>query len=145
MRFRKLRIAFSVTSGFACLLLIAMQLRSHWVNEGFTRIGSSNYYWDIASLTGGVRLFFGPLSAPHEPRGWKYIRKRPLPQSPGFMLPRSAGLVGIIVPYWFLILILGALAGVSAVRPYKVRLRTLLIATTLIAIVLGVIVYPATK
>src|SRR3954464_14971013 len=102
MRVRKLRIAFSVTSGFACLLLVGMQLRSHWVNEGFIRFGSSNYYWDIASMTGAVRLFFGPHSAPHEPTGWEYIRKRPLAQSLGFMIPRAGRLVGIVVPYWFL-------------------------------------------
>jgi hypothetical protein len=61
------------------------------------------------------------------------------------MIPRTADLVGIIVPYWFLVLIAGALAGVSAVRPYKVSLRTLLIITTLVAAVMGLIVYPATK
>jgi hypothetical protein len=144
MRFRKLRIVFSATCLFACLLLVAMLLRSHWVNEGFTNIGSSNYYWDISSVTGAARLFFGPLSSPHEPTGWKYISKPPLPQSTGFMIRRTA-IVGIVVPYWFLILIMGALAGVSAVRPYKVSLRTLLIATTLVAVVMGIVVYPAVK
>ena len=144
MRFRKLRIVLFVTCGIACVLLVAMLLRSYWVNEGFSSVGPSRYM-EISSVTGGVRLFFGPLSRPHEPTGWKYHRHRPLPKSPGFMVPRSAGLVGIIVPYWFLVLIAGALAGVSAVRPYKVSLRTLLIVTTLVAAVMGIIVYPATK
>jgi hypothetical protein len=100
---------------------------------------------EITSLTDGVRLYFGQRSKPHEPTGWKYARKAPRPSFLGFRIDRAAAeLVGPVVPYWILILVAGALAGVSAVRPYKVTLRTLLIATTLVAVVLGIIVYPAT-
>src|SRR6185369_1468495 len=47
-------------------------------------------------------------------------------------------------PNWFLALSFSALAMASWLRP-RYRLRTLLIATTLVALVLGLIVYAARK
>ena len=45
----------------------------------------------------------------------------------------------LIVPHWFLVLTTGAIAGLPLVR-WRFSLRTLLIATTLVAMVLGLIV-----
>jgi hypothetical protein len=46
-----------------------------------------------------------------------------------------------IAPYWFLILLTAAIAAAPWLRwPKRFSLRTLLIATTLVAVVLGLIV-----
>jgi hypothetical protein len=61
----------------------------------------------------------------------------------GFGLCRAEGeLYGIILPYWFLVVATGAPATVLLVKAssWRFSLRTLLIAMTLVAVVLGVIV-----
>jgi hypothetical protein len=50
--------------------------------------------------------------------------------------------VSIQTPHWLLALVLGAIAAcTSAKRPYRFSLRTLLIATTLVGVALGLIAW----
>jgi hypothetical protein len=65
--------------------------------------------------------------------------ERPKPQLLG-MFYVSQGRLGFGFPHWFLALTTGAIATIPW-KPWKFSLRTLLIATTLVAVVLGLIVW----
>ena len=65
MRFRKLRIAFSVTCGIACVLLIVLWGRSQWWNERVAdlsvrnqwqllRYGAMFPHWILVLILGGL-------------------------------------------------------------------------------------------
>jgi hypothetical protein len=60
----------------------------------------------------------------------------------GFRWESSSETFNLIVPYWFPVFALVALAAMSWL-PGRFSLRTLLIATTLVAAVLGLVVYAA--
>jgi hypothetical protein len=61
---------------------------------------------------------------------------------PGFEFRRINGCVDVKLPYWFLVTLAGSLAAIPSARKIRKRfsLRTLLIAMTLIALVLGLLV-----
>jgi hypothetical protein len=52
----------------------------------------------------------------------------------------GANATGLMVPHWFGVLIFAGLAGLPCLR-WRFTIRTLLIATTLVAVVLGLIVF----
>jgi hypothetical protein len=57
MRFRKLRIAFSVACGIACLLLIGMWVRSYWnLDQVYCQYPGLRFGFRIASLRGGAYI-----------------------------------------------------------------------------------------
>ena len=121
MRFRNLRIAFSATCLIACVLLIALWVRSYskmgfyafWGRNFFIRNG--NVTVDDTWVEKNLR-WFGAQRVKTPTGTWPAI------------------------PFWLPTLFVGVLAGVPWLR-YRFSLRTLLIATTLIAMVLGVIVW----
>jgi hypothetical protein len=150
---RKLRIAFSALCGIACLLLIVLWVRSYsylddlsaWLTRHqFTCIsgrGWTTLGWDWHNFQ---------LYGPFELRGLEietYRIKEKSAPTPTWHLQhfsRTAGEhhVMAIVPYWFLLSIT-AVPGVLLWRPWSWRfsLRTVLIATTLVAVFLGAVFY----
>jgi hypothetical protein len=59
----------------------------------------------------------------------------------GFYLERTPRLLRLDVPFWFIVLISLALAAAPWLRTrWRFSLRTLLLATTLVAVVLGLVV-----
>jgi hypothetical protein len=146
MRYRKLRIAWSAVCGVLCLLLVALWVRSTWYSEecwfplpnnhglGF---GSSRHCLHIAiqdrtvnpsTYIVGYACTDQKALLPAE--NWHTFL--------GFRAARDADIFTISIPYWFLLLIFAALPWL----PFKrFSLRTLLIATTLVAVVLGLIVW----
>jgi hypothetical protein len=180
MRFRKLRIAWSVACIIACLLLIVLWVRSYriadrlhgrfWVGEEFLlaskegRVaavvlhwhGTANWWpWKVVSYPVNDELSFPVGSVQQYVKrfgfGWldrpEYMVMRSKQQRPDgstFTLFGAATATlngaGPIVPYWLLIL----LTSSCAIGPWikkQFSLRTLLIATTLIAVVLGLIAW----
>jgi hypothetical protein len=151
MKFRKLRIAWSVGWGIGCLLLVVLWVRSYWVcdvvfhldpNAG-TTIGASSgivYFVRLDNLTSSSNTY--------EAHGWEYVSHKPTEGevSPrlqfGHLANSAIGIVNIQLPCW-----LGALSCVVlAVLPWirwsnRFSLRTLLIVTTLVAVVLGLMVW----
>ena len=142
MRFRKLRITWTVFCGIACVLLIALWVRSYWWADNALNVLGH----DLISIHGNVviddtirfefaddriiwlgggtndRFWFVPISLAHAAHA------------------RQGS--GIAVPYWFLVFPLAVLTSapwLSQIR-WRFSLRTLLIATTLVAVVLGLIV-----
>jgi hypothetical protein len=146
MRFRKLRIAWSAFWGLACVLLIVLWVRSYWWADMYhlssTRVqlgvlsvrgclafnsGSTNFNPGYQSVTAGALV----LESIEEPILWFHYRPRPLPPI-------------LYVPIWPLPMILMVIAVASWFRN-RFTIRTLLIATTLVAVVLGLIVYAVSK
>jgi hypothetical protein len=145
---RKLRIAFSVVCGILCLLLIVLCVRSYFridlahcpllppktliveSTEGTIVVcvvepapgttGFSFGGWGIASLRSTNRI--------------------PIPGTPSWGVAVYQYDAAVKFPHWFAIII----SGISAAMPWlrwRFSLRTLLITTTLVAVLLGAIVY----
>jgi hypothetical protein len=146
MRFRKLRIAWSVFWGVLAVLLIGLWVRSYWYREGWVR-QSAGVQVEVMSHDG---LFRWVSRAGYNAKWdypWKsvsdpilYSQRRPffyyIP-----MIQTGATTPNIFVPYWFSSFVAVALSATPWLRvPKRFSLRTLLIATTLVAVVLGLIV-----
>jgi hypothetical protein len=101
MTFRKLRIAWSVGCGIACVLLIALWVRSY--SDSLMAVWGSHYYF-----FGNGMVAYGRLRE-------------------------------VAVPLWSAVAITAAASAAPWFR-WRFTLRTLLIATTLIAVVLGTII-----
>jgi hypothetical protein len=105
-------------------------------------IGRSQF--ELISNTGSVQLI--ALSSPGR-LGWFWDSRQlnnMFGDPPKFYYYTDAQLTDISVPHWFLILILSALAAVPWTPP-RFNLRLMLITMSLIAVVLGLIVYVARK
>jgi hypothetical protein len=147
MRFRKLRIAFSATCLIACVLLIALWVRSYWIGDNI-RLPASEARVNVYSVRGtfSTSVYRVPISPP---RGWEWESTPIGSMLPVFGLRRSwsyhsdGPLRYLVFPHRFLVLMFAMLAAVPWLPWWSKRfsLRTLLIATTLIAVVLGLIVW----
>jgi len=168
MRFRKLRIAWSVAWGIASLLLIAVWVRSYFWTDQVTRQDSSTKF--IAITSGDGRLLFGDSNDPDlgmffgpgwSGRSCQWTKGGSIPFFPAsvslqtrgrifgwlefsdqYSRPNGARYFELILPYWLLTLPLVTLAAAPWLR-WRFSLRNLLIATTLVAVVLGLAVYAA--
>jgi hypothetical protein len=154
---RYLRIAVSVVSLVACVLLIALWVRSYW-------------YWDqlynpitqtrlvIVESASGRAVLVMTSTVPGSPWTW-HLSQRLDGKYWGGPLQnvqeenRHTGIGGFgyyvtpwnttyRVPYWFLVLLFAMLGAAPWIKWSKqFSLRTLLIATTIVAMVLGAVVY----
>ncbi len=147
MRFRKLRIAFSATCLIACVLLIALWVRSYSRVDSVNGVLYSDVQFDLSSLSGCTlaEVWGGtPLSLPQYDT---YRNTESDFSSPAFIIvgrseqPGGSGFV-VISPYWFSLVFTIALAALPWL-PWRFRFRILLIVTTLVAVVLGLTVYAA--
>jgi hypothetical protein len=153
MRFRKLRITWSIVCGLACVLLIVLWVRSYKTCDIFClRLGGPHNQW-IQSLDG--ELMYDPSANLSQSEFFKWIIwpaakwrgyvKTPLTR-PVLGFRRSIGIKSLaIIPHWFPTVVLAGIAVLPWLGWPRFRLRTLLIATTLIAVVLGLAVYAARK
>jgi hypothetical protein len=143
MRFRKLRIAWSVWWSLAAVLLIVLWVRSYWRRDLLTAY--------LANKTLLVQSNFGRMLVGVTPIGkpWEYSSQQASPVPIQHESKLGFGTVQLMVgtlhavPHWFCVLLLGTLVAVPWI-PIQRRftLRTLLIATTLVAVVLGLIMWP---
>jgi hypothetical protein len=152
-KFHKLRIAWSVAWGIACVLLVVLWVRSlhridrltwHYRNAEAFQVGTSPGQISIAAFVDqpvpswaihqlgrqwmtewfqSMRLINGTM------RWWFHVTST--------NTHRSAS-----IPDWFVILICCALGSIPWLR-LQFSLRTLLIATALVAVALGLIMYTA--
>src|SRR6476659_6488605 len=80
MRYRKLRIAWSIACSILCLLLIVLWVRSYWLFDGFgghTRTRNLGLESEQGQLRFTVRAF-QPLAVPQE-RPWDWSSVPALP------------------------------------------------------------------
>src|SRR5437588_1852157 len=145
---RYLRIAFSATCLIACVLLIWLWVRSYaWGDSYLKQVGQS--YCGGSTLRGLIILHWFEVEKGEKldtGYTWGPAKKQKLARDfrePffGFYLTKFRRGFALVVPMWFLIT---ASVG-CAVAPWlswrRFSLRTLLIATTLIAVMLGAIVW----
>jgi hypothetical protein len=148
---RYLRIAWTVFCGIACVLLIVLWVRSYWWMDSLTfkfpAWQSGIQMNSIQSTTEiGIRDYGfdeNLFTVTHE----RIISRSEIQDDFGRVLDTrwfhvlgGKGDTLVIVPNWFLMLISIAFAAVPWIR-WRFSLRTLLIATTLIAVVLGLVVF----
>ena len=156
---RKLRIAWSVGCAIACVLLIVLWVRSYRIADGIWCPVSGSDVFGLFSAHGTTTAFTNDLRSGYFKGYWE-IRHDPIADPHiidyhlhahsdyrgafGFGIIHSPPLLSVGVPHWFLIV----LAVSFAVLPWgkwRFSLRTLLIATTLVAVVLGLAVYAASN
>ena len=135
MNYRKLRIAWSVGWGFICLLLIVLWVRSYSV---YDRAYAPRF--GVLSDNGGVRLWVG--TSP-QINGWAFRSDRvSFDRSPKLYYFANQDFAEIAIPYWLLLMMPLAISAVTWL-PWRFSLRTLLIATTLVAVLLGIVIWAA--
>jgi hypothetical protein len=155
MRFRKLRIAWSVGWGIACVLLIALWIRSYWRYFGYSGSRGDEFI-EVAVFKSELHLYRGPHSYDGS-RPWR-VFSEPLVSGSDSALEynrkqyasrlgvgwRRFGLFGWVlqasISLWWPSLLTVALATLPWLR-FRFTLRSLLIATTLVAVVLGLAVW----
>jgi hypothetical protein len=149
VRFRKLRIAWSVAWGILCLLLCVLWVRSYSFLELFTKIDGDGIKTTIGSEVGTIYLarfdavvgYRGSInsSASHD---WKFRRGSPVDSNfAQFAWKRKPGGFYVALPHWSLAAS-AALAGRVIWFPWfrwRFRLRTLLIGMTVVAAILGAV------
>ncbi len=141
---RYLRIAFSATCGIACVLLIALWVRSYF------RVDDLSYRdRNISSLRGVLffngQVFLDETTDESDSSEFKLFRYTLLLWSNA---SHDAGVIGdeLAIPDWVLVgstSLIGVLPWIQWSNRFS--LRTLLIAITLVAVLLGLVVYAARK
>jgi hypothetical protein len=147
-RFRKLRIAWSVGWGVVAVLLCVLWVRSYWQVEHIFWNGRAKYF--------GISIYPGEVTLERAdtifmPLGWSRVvfpirdndwTSDDEPRTVlGFGWEAEDNSKTAYIPFWFLTLTGIALAILPAAAVKRFSLRTLLIATTLFAVVLGIIVW----
>lgn len=139
MRFRRLRIAWSAGWGIFCVLLIFLWMRSYTVYD-ITPFGTSANGLLIVGTVGLVSSDDGHLW------GVWHDGAFGLTSLTAKGLSASAMDSGVSFPHWSAILISSILAAAPWIhRVKRFSLRALLLATTLLAVVLGLAVWAAGK
>jgi hypothetical protein len=154
MAYRKLRIAWSVGWGSLAVLLLVLWVRSYWqadelggdVGHGFTSIGiraGKLVFLRLRFQTGlpiGIhtfpRLVYDPTTVSYSDRIVEEQTHHPF----GFWWEAAPDSLEIALPLWFSTLLFTCLSVAPWIR-WRFSLRTLLIATTLVAIGLGLVVW----
>jgi hypothetical protein len=145
MRFCKLRITWSAVCGIVCLLLIVLWVRSYWRHD-ILQFGEGRA---LASCLGTVHTCVVSVGPALEPRwiltGSQLLKPNSQEYSFSFLgigFSPAPFWPGVVIPDWLPTLLFAGLTAAPWLRWSKsFSLRTLLIATTLIAVTLGLICY----
>jgi hypothetical protein len=147
---RYLRIAFSAVCGIACVLIVVLWVRSYWWQDLLAvqirqtpKVGGISYEGRLACGfqepdIDGTRLIAQTHYLQHHPwiaEAWK-LERTPA----GFTVASFPGGWMLEVPHYFAVIVLSAVASLPWIR-WRFSLRTLLIATTVVSLVLGLIIY----
>jgi hypothetical protein len=139
MKFRKRRILWTVFCGIATVLLLVLWVRSKTIYDeiGYERVvytaSAVSADGDICFIKSKTGLLWGG--------GW-YTFHAPIDNDRIYFAAFSWDYDYLALPYWFVV----ATPAVVAIAPWircskQFSLRTLLIATTLVAVVLGLVVW----
>jgi hypothetical protein len=145
--------------GVVCLLLVVLWVRSFFYSATLHLPVSSEYIVELWSVEG--RLSFFRTHSPREARNsrlevhsgrverwldyelWRHPHWGSFWQGYGFGLWNNWAALRIDAPYWIVTLIVASMGALPWVHWFKWRfsLRTLLIAMTVVAVVLGAVIY----
>ena len=147
---RILRVAWSIVFGILSVLLIGLWVRSYWVLDFVHEQDTQLVQTTIGSEVGKIYLahfdaVIGYKGSPQNisgPHGWEFVSRQPVADNrlPHFVWKRDASGVYFSLSHWS-IAIFAALIGALPWLRLQFSLRTLLIAITLIAVVLGLVVW----
>ena len=148
MRFRKLRIAWSVGCGIACVLLIVLWVRSHWWADHYT-IQINQTWFGCSDLRGSIVLSCFDATKRTDLKGgysWGPAPRQRLDAGIskhffGFIAKHVDHGAAIVLPSWFLIAVIIGCAVAPWYSWRRFSVRTLLITVTLAAVVLGLSVW----
>jgi hypothetical protein len=142
--FRKLRIAFSAVCGILCLALIVLRVRNYWWGDAIGGLLSQTLMLSSWSINGGM-----VVQVTYAPYGYNWYLHQTSLSQPEFsaskvyffshfqLLPNHVAL-----PHWSVVVLSAAFGVLPWIKPSRqFSLRALLIATTLVAALLGAIVY----
>jgi hypothetical protein len=138
---RLLRIGWSAGWVITCLLLIAMWVRSYWQWDSPSAWSKQvGLVAQINSTEGQIQLVV--YQYPTTPGLSEWPTDSASVKKPAFRAHWLANPPGIsaYAPHWFPVLLFATFAAAPWLR-WRFSLRTLLIATTLVAVVLGLIVW----
>jgi hypothetical protein len=146
-----LRIAVTALSLTACVLLIALWVRSYWWADDVGTLSIGGHEITAGSYCGVTTfLIYDAADAAQSEMyfDWYEIEEDYVPVAAFFnyyWIEESYWVTGttcIIIPHWFWVSVSLSIAAIPWIhRSKRFSLRTLLIATTLVAVVLGAIVY----
>jgi hypothetical protein len=136
-KFRKVRIAFSAMCGIVCLFLIVMWVRSYGSVDALTIPCGNSRSIFIWSHPGIITIKSHPFHATWDAR---VMPRTAWPISGEWSWYWYEGTALVRFPYWLPVL-LSVTAAPIAWLGCRFSLRTLLIATTLVAALLGAIVF----
>jgi hypothetical protein len=151
MKYRKLRIAWSVGWGALAALLIALWVRSYSQHDV---IESPMYVIRFGSTSGSLyicRSYVGIFAAPQPGRSWQVYSHSATPPETNFIYFSRSNPVPSVPAGWptthtelhvatWLLTAIAILAAISPWARWRFSLRTLLIATTLVAVTLALAV-----
>ena len=135
---RRLRIATSVLFGIVTVALCLLWVRSCYARDEFVVSGKSGTRTTIATDRGGILLM--RLSNMRNWDGWKYRSTNPSPLPPKYNWEYTQDRKWLVAPIWGFCIAAFAIAFASVApwqRAASYSVRTMLIATTLVAVVLG--------
>jgi hypothetical protein len=143
MRLSKLRIAWPVFSGLAAVLLIVFWVRSYWIYDYGYKGRGNGLHLTVGSNDGALFLINMklPFNGPTSPSpSWMFRSQKASDSRAPFELTLTPGNTRVRVPYLSLVLPIAAIAMAPWLR-FQFSLRTLLIATTLVALLLGAVIW----
>src|SRR6478736_3779717 len=123
MKYRKLRIAWSVVWGMFCLALIALWVRSIWYWDDFYGKSFGGHSFHARSLAG--QLFYDDFYDEHyAPGPWRWDNspldsiqgELPLAERGGFEIKVDQSSRIVYVSHWFAVLITGTIAAAPWLR-----------------------------
>jgi hypothetical protein len=155
MKYRKLRIAWSVAWGILCLLLIGLWVRSYQWSEVLIIPVSDTLFIAFGSVQGEMTACKSRNVPGYFQHGWEIQSTPPMDRrifderpeaQPGYRGVFGFGFIdspptfSICAPYWFFVVLLGISSTIPWL-PWRFSLRTLLIVMTLVAVGLGVVLF----
>lgn len=157
MQHRKLQIAWSVACAVALLILSTLWIRTHYWRDTIRR-PTTTQGWLLRSEAGRFGVVVHHQGVPRQvPREWCRIstpndesQRRVLetlfPTHDGFLgfsYACTTTRSGLLAPYWAVVLFGIVILRLPQLRsaPFRFSLRTLLLATTLSAVGLGLIIW----
>ncbi len=146
----KLRIAWSVACGIAALLLVGLWVRSYWRIDRLKGGMSKTSFVYCSSHWGTLTLGTAYATMADELR-WRVTTREGTKVEFQEEYQKAEIIAGfgklkddddslVMLPHWFAVVAMATL-GISPLLPWRFSLRTLLIATTLVAVGLGLIVW----
>ena len=147
---RYLRITWTMFCVIAAVLLVALWVRSYWISDAlWVRYSATPDIVCLVTYRGslGLTRLFDPTTASFHVEHNDVTDMEPSddgrkPNSLWFQILTWSGSTTILVPLWFILLTMLAASSVPWIHwPKRFSLRTLLIATTLVAVLLGLIMW----